>query len=152
MIYSSKKDSWLVVIVSAAILIPILIGIYNLFAPSGNLSMGWGMLLAGAFTGAVVLCSSYPLYYEITPTELKIRCGMLIRQQIPLSAIEEVYKTSNPLSAPAWSLDRLRINYRQKGAGSYTLISPADKEGFLRELVKSGKGLERRGGRVVRAS
>lgn len=152
MIYRSKKDAWLVALVSAAILIPLLIGIYNLLAPAGSPQAGWSSLFVGTSTGAVVLWLTYPLYYEITSSELKIRCGMLIRQQIPLSAIEEVSQTRNPLSAPAWSLDRLRVNYRRDGEEGFVLISPADKTGFMRELTDREVGLEMRSGRIVRAS
>ncbi len=83
---------------------------------------------------------------------LKIRCGMLIRQQIPLTSIAEVSQSRNPLSAPAWSLDRLRVSYRRGREDGLVLISPEDKLGFLRELASSGVGLEMRGERVVRAA
>ena len=149
MVYHSKEDAWLVGLVAAAIIIPLLLGFYHLFAPGGHVQEGWSALLVGATTGAVVLWLTYPLYYEITPAELKIRCGLLIRQRIPLSAIEEVSPTRNPASAPAWSLDRLRVNYRKGGETGAALISPADKEGFLRELAASG-GLELRGDGIVR--
>lgn len=39
--------------------------------------------------------------------------------------------TSNPLASPALSLDRLKIEY---GQGHWIMISPRDREGFLREL------------------
>jgi hypothetical protein len=35
------------------------------------------------------------------------------------------------LTSPAFSLDRLRIEY---GRGRWIMISPRDKDGFLREL------------------
>jgi hypothetical protein len=42
-----------------------------------------------------------------------------------------VVPTRNPLSSPALSLDRLRIEY---GQGRAIMISPADKGPFLRAL------------------
>jgi len=150
MIFYSKKDTWLVGLVLAAALIPLLIGFYNLFVPGGNPQAGWTPLLTGTTTGAVVLWLTYPLYYEVTSAEVKIRCGMLIRQRIPHSKIEEVSPTRNPASAPAWSLDRLQIKYRHGERSSSTLISPLDKEGFLRALASRGPGLEVQGNRVVR--
>lgn len=151
MIYYSKKDAWLVALVIAAILIPLLIGLFHLFAPVGNLWVAGTTLLIGAVMLVLVLLLTYPLYYEITPSALTIRCGILVRQQIPLNSIREVFPTKSPLSAPAWSLDRLRVNYERNGEGGYALISPKDKPSFMQELVSSGTGLEMRGGRVVRA-
>jgi len=152
MVYRSKKNAWLVAVVLASVVIPLLVGLYNLLSPGGNPQAGWTAFLVGVVTGAVVLWLTFPLYYEITPTALKVRCGMLIRQEIPLSAIDEVSPTRSPLSAPAWSLDRLRISYRRGSGEGFTLISPEGEEEFMRELVESGVGLEMRGGRVVRIS
>jgi len=40
-------------------------------------------------------------------------------------------------SAPAPSLDRLQVNYREKDGGiGFTLISPKDKEAFVRDLAQ----------------
>jgi hypothetical protein len=149
MVYSSKKDAWLVAIMAGAIFIPLSIGLYNLFAPGGNRSAAAILLVAGAAVGAAVLSLTYPLHYEITANEVIVRCGVLPRQHIPLSAIKEVFPTHNPLSAPAWSLDRLRINYEGNGEEGFVLISPKDKAGFMRELVSRGTNLAMQGDRVV---
>ncbi|MBA3714003.1 MAG: PH domain-containing protein [Pyrinomonadaceae bacterium] len=148
MIYRSKKDWWLVSLVAAGMLLPFVLAIYNFVG--GNSHEAWHMLFAGAVTTTVVLLLTYPLYYEITPSELKVRCGILVRKQIPLSAIEEVRPTRNPLSAPAWSLDRLHVGYRKGGAESFVLISPEDKATFMRELAESDARLVVQGERVVR--
>jgi PH (Pleckstrin Homology) domain-containing protein len=151
MIYYSKKDAWLVALVSGAIIVPVLIGVYHLFAPGGNIWVAGFTLLIGACTGAIILWLTYPLYYEIASGQLTIRCGRLNRQQIPLNSIEQVSPTKNPFGAPAWSLDRLEISYQRDGKNDVTLISPQDKLAFMRELVDQGSGLEMRGERVVRS-
>jgi hypothetical protein len=74
----------------------------------------------------------------------------LTRQEIPLSSIEEVYQTRNPLSAPAWSLDRLRINYCGDDKSGFALISPKDEIRFMQEIVDNGLGLKMQGDRVIR--
>lgn len=102
--------------------------------------------------GFVILLLTYPLSYEFTPTDLIIRSGVLMRQQIPLSEIKNVSATRNPLGAPAWSLDRLEVNYHRDGEDGSVLISPEDKLSFMRDLVSCGTGLEIRGEGVVRAS
>ena len=152
MVYYSKKDLWLVGLVSGAIAIPILIGAYNLLVPGGHSELGWSSLFIGISTAAVVLWLTYPLYYEITSSVLKIRCGMLIRRQIPLNAITEVSPTKNPASAPAWSLDRLEVKYLRDGESRSELISPAEKSRFLQDLASSDAKLEFSNGRVVRRS
>ena len=152
MVYHSKKDWWLVALVWAGVLLPLAIGIYNLVAPNGNAHAGWTLLFICTLIGALVLFLTYPLYYEITASKLIVRCGVLVRKEIPLSLIVEAHPTRNPLSAPAWSLDRLQIDYTRDGGVSLMLISPEDKLRFLRELAGSGAGLEVRGERVVRIS
>jgi len=69
--------------------------------------------------------------YEISDDELKIRCGPF-RQRIPLQEIKEIKKTRSPLSSPACSLDRMEIKY---GKSKRLMISPADKEGFIKMLT-----------------
>lgn len=149
MIYHSKKDWWLVALVWVAVLLPFAIGVYHLVAESGNAHAGWTALYTGAFTAGMVLLLTYPLYYEIRDSRLIVRCGVLVRKQIPLSSIIEARLTRNPASAPAWSLDRLHIDYRRDGVES-VLISPGDRLQFMRELAGTGTGLEMRGERLVR--
>jgi hypothetical protein len=70
--------------------------------------------------------------YEISDDELKVRCGPF-RQRIPLQEIKEIKKTRSPLSAPACSLDRMEIIYAKS---KRVMISPADKENFIKTIIK----------------
>ena len=99
-------------------------------------------------TALVILLLAYPLYYEITSAELIVRCGVLMNQHIPLESIDEVHSDRNSVSAPAWSLDRLRIDYRRDGHPASILISPADKVLFMQDLMASG--MKMRGDHLVR--
>lgn len=93
---------------------------------------------------------SFSTYYTITATELVVR-PTFIRWRVPLEGIIEVYPTHNPLSSPACSLDRLRINYeRPSGRKTSVMISPKAKEEFLAELAEAA-GLEWEGNRLVRS-
>jgi hypothetical protein len=152
MLYHSKKDWWLVALVWTGILLPLAVGLYNLIAADGNARAGWTLLLICTLTGGLVLLLTYPLYYEITASKLIVRCGVVVRKEIPLLWIVEARPTRNPLSAPAWSLDRLQIDYRRDGGKSSLLISPEDKFRFLQELAGSGAGLEVRDEGVVRTA
>jgi Bacterial PH domain len=81
---------------------------------------------AGVVAAAAVLLTTCPLNYEINATELVARSGFM-RWRVPLGSIQDVSPSRNPASAPAWSLDRLRVEY-SKGAATRTLyVSPEDK-------------------------
>ena len=55
MVHYSKKDWWLVTLVLAATLIPLLIGVYNLLSSNGDRQLGLSLLVIAVTTGAVVL-------------------------------------------------------------------------------------------------
>ena len=103
------------------------------------------MLLMAAFMAWIL----FSVYYTITATDLLVRAAFF-RWRIPLDQIVEVYPTHNPLSSPALSLDRLRVNYkRPSGRTWWVMISPKEKEQFLDDLAKAA-GLEKEGNRLVR--
>jgi hypothetical protein len=130
MTHYSKKDGWIVVVVWLAIIGPMVMGIAFMTVGGPLLAAGMTTLLISTLTGLVVLLLTYPLYYKITSDELVVRCGLLVNQHIPLSAIVLAQPTRNPLTAPAWSLDRLRLAYVIQGREKFTLISPKDKSAF----------------------
>ena len=150
MIHYSKKDSWLVGVVLIAILFPLAAGLFILLSGGPDRGAGYALLLAGIVIGLVVLCLTYPLYYEITSSELIVRCGMLMRRHIALNAIDEMQPDRNPASSPAWSLDRLRIDYRMNGKQVSLMISPKAKVAFMQEIARLDSGLRMRGAGLVR--
>lgn len=135
MIYRSKKDGWLVALAAAVVLLPFAQAVYA-FA-GGNAQTAWPLLFAGLGI-ALILLLTCPVHYELTPSALKVRRGVVFRKQIPLAAIQEVRPTRNPLSAPAWSLDRLHVSYGAGNGESFVLISPEGKSEFMLELVARG--------------
>jgi PH (Pleckstrin Homology) domain-containing protein len=149
MTYNSKKDWWLFGLVWGLTLGLLAVGLFNVLAPFGNPSLGWVLVRAGAGTLLAVLLTTYPLNYEITETELVARSGFM-RWRVPLANIQEVSPTRSAASAPAWSLDRLRVEYLKGGRSRVLLVSPSDKWAFMRDLADAAPGLEVRGDRVVR--
>lgn len=147
--YRSKKDIGLVAPLWAGLLIPFLLGISFLIRPGILQGIGWLLLFIGIVTGAVILALTYPMYYEITPATLLVRSGVL-HVEIPLNDIQQVFPDRTLGSAPAWSLDRLRVDYRKKGLASFVHISPEDKLKFMQDLAEHAEDLEVRDGRVVR--
>lgn len=149
MVHRSKKDLWLFGLVWGAVLAPLAVGLFQMLA--GNAEAGWVLVRIGLITAAAVIFTTYPLNYEIDTGELVARSGVM-RWRVPLSSIQEVRPSRNPASAPAWSLDRLRVEYEKDGATRTLYISPEDKTAFLLDLVDSTPGLELRRDNAVRVS
>ena len=147
MVYRSKKDLWLFGLVWGAVLAPLGVGLFNVLG--GNVEVGWHLIRVGVVIAAAVLFTTYPLNYEIAAGELVARSGIM-RWRVPLASIQEVRPSRNPASAPAWSLDRLRVEYMKGGSTSMLYVSPEDKWAFLLDLVESTQGLELRGDSAVR--
>jgi hypothetical protein len=142
--YRSKVDWWLVPLLAAPpIAAVIMAGVALRSGEPLQLAWGFGALLfvAGLYLGVV-----YPIRYGIDDLHLVIRNG-LMRQRIPLADIVEVRPTRNPLSSPAMSLDRLRIQY---GAGLFksVMISPNERPQFLEHLARTVGLTESDGGLI----
>jgi len=105
-----------------------------LSAPS---STAWAVatFTAGIGTGLplwLLLSTRYTLGYG----QLVVLSGPF-KWRIPVADITSITPTSNPLSSPALSLDRLRIDY---GKGKSLMISPRDKEQFVRDMEEATRG------------
>lgn len=126
--YRSAVDGWLIVLLGLGALVATVSG--SLVVVSGQGPERW---IAGLVTLVGV---GLPLWilrstsYTLTETELIVRSGP-VRRRVAIADIVAITPTRNPLSAPALSLDRLRIDVRR---GGYILISPADRASFLADL------------------
>ena len=69
-------------------------------------------------------------HYTVDGNMLRVVSGPF-RWKVPIDQIRSVQATRNPLSSPALSLDRLRIEY---GKRRRIMVSPADKAGFLKAI------------------
>jgi Bacterial PH domain len=146
--YPSKVDEWLGLLLAVAIVIEI--GIGGLFLVAPPVSRGAGLLIAAGCFGPAGLIAWIVLgtRYEVGDGEVLARSGPF-RFRVPLNGIREVRPTRNPLSSPACSLDRLRIDYEVGGRVRWLLVSPKDKEGFLRALRDGVPGSRIEGDRLV---
>lgn len=147
--YRSKKDTWLVALFGGIILLVFALGILYLFLPGIPRGTAWLVLFIGVVVGAVFLALMTTTYYEITPAALVVH-SIGLHREIPLGAIQQVFPTHNPLSAPALSLDRLQVDYSRGSWARSVLISPEDKLSFMQDLAANAEDLEVRDGRVVR--
>jgi hypothetical protein len=147
-VHYAKVDRWITAVLGVVTLGEFVAGTAVLVAglwtgnpgPAASLGISSVLFGAGAFFG-LMLWGCHNIRYELTPSDLIVRAGPF-RTTLPLDTIVEVFPTNNPLSAPAPSLDRLQIDYRQEtGAKSFALISPKDKEGFVRDLASAAPRL-----------
>lgn len=137
--YRSKVDAWLVALVLGAAALPVAIGVWLLIQGASRgvfLLIVWG----GVMT-TLMIALGFPLRYILRPDRLHIRCGWL-EWDVPLATLRRVAPSRNPLSGPAWSLQRVRLDSKD---GSFILVSPDDQESFITEIAGRCPHLERRG-------
>lgn len=143
-VYPSKRDTWLMAIVGLGALVA-LIGIVTVWMTPEALPMRVAYTLVMGLVFGFVAWIFVATHYTLDKEVLMVRSGP-ISWRIPLADIERVKPSRNPLSSPALSMDRLEIRYGKRSV----LISPADREGFLQDLLgkcphlrRQGEGLER---------
>ncbi|WP_170875272.1 PH domain-containing protein [Virgibacillus pantothenticus] len=124
MVFPSKKDRWITVLLWGIAIIGLLIPIRT-----GNLL---SVLLILPLIG-LLLWFWFRTDYRIIGEKLKIRYGP-VRQTINIKEIQVIFKAKKtPLAAaPALSLDRIVLHC---GKFNVTSISPQDKQQFLQALV-----------------
>ena len=126
--YRSAVDRWLLVVLGAAMLVAGVscgLAIFVGDAPALVIAGAAGALGIGLPAWVLTTTS-----YTLTSERLDVRSGPF-RWRIPIAGIVDVAPTRNPLSAPALSLNRLRITTFGRPD---LMISPADRHGFLDDL------------------
>ena len=147
-IFTSKRDAWIVAIIWAGALVSATGGVAQL---SSEAPLAWRLSLLTLLMSAAafMLWLTYNIDYTLSNDELRIRCGPF-RYRVPLAEIDLVQPSHNPLSSPAASLDRLLIKWH--GGRKRILISPARQVDFLRELDRRCPQLTLEGDRLVKDS
>lgn len=129
--YKSKIDAWLVIVLAGAAAVSLYGGVEAVLADAES---GWWVLAMCLGLGvALPLWLILGTGYRLESGRLQVRSGPF-RWNIPVREITGVTPTRNPLSSPALSLDRLRIDY---GRGKFVMISPRDRERFLHEIEEA---------------
>jgi len=105
--------------------------------------VGW-MALLGVVTLYVVVV--WPVAYELTDDAIVVRFGLL-RWRIAYRSLRGVKPTRNIVASPALSLDRLAID---TGGSLAPMISPADRNDFLTDLVARAPHLVRDDDRLIK--
>lgn len=126
--FPSKKDSWLGIIIWGSFVFGLAMSI---------LAQTWWLALILVAFWAFVAWVWFTTGYTIDDGKLQIRSGPF-SQTVAIDDITSVKPTRNPLASLALSIDRLEVRY---GRGS-TLISPLDKDGFIKALQAENSAVE----------
>lgn len=124
-IYKSKIDWWLVLLILGIFIYPIIDGI-----------------LSKEYLVSIIFSVVLITFYFLSKTiQYKIDNENLViwKTKISIQSIRKIYKTRNPLSSPAMSLDRIAIVYNKFDE---VLISPKEREEFIAELLKINPNIE----------
>ncbi len=143
--YPSKVDWWLALLLVLMALWGVWNLIYGIIKLGEAPSMAWIMIGTGVFIGLMFGLMIWPIHYTLNSKELVIRFG-IFKMRLKLETITGVVLSSNPLSAPAFSLARLKISH--SGWMKMALISPPDREAFMEDLASRCAHLEYEGGEV----
>jgi len=126
--FKSKIDRWLLYLLIAVMVFEVVvmsIAATQAKQPGEAIAMIVAALAIVALLGSMLVGT----HYTVDGDTLRVACGPF-RWKVPIAAIESVEATRNPLSSPALSLERLRIQYGKRRI----MISPADKAGFLKAI------------------
>ena len=133
-VYRSKIDVWLIVVLAVAIVVSLLAALTVLSVRS---PAAWSVAAFTAIIGAgLPLWLLLSTHYTLGHGQLVVRSGPF-KWRIPVAEITSITPTSNLLSSPALSLDRLRIDY---GVGKSVMISPRNKEKFVKDIEAARGG------------
>ena len=119
MVFKSKIDWWLIIVVFVVFCYPMIEGI---------LSKDYTMFLVSFGILSLVFLLFKTIKYKIDGENLIIWWN-----KIDIKSIKRIYATNNPLSSPALSLDRIAVVYNKFDE---ILISPKEREIFIQELLK----------------
>ncbi|HYC59152.1 MAG TPA: PH domain-containing protein [Thermoanaerobaculia bacterium] len=135
LIFRSRYDLWLKIIF--AITNVMLLGALIVLLIDGTLGSVLVALFNAAILGGVIWMQAATYYRIDDDGTLFVRCGPL-HWTIPIASISNMTLTDDPTSGPALSLQRVRVEFTKNGEKDEILLSPEDREGFIREVQARG--------------
>lgn len=99
----------------------------------------WPGIAIVSFCLLVVIHLLTTTYYQVLDNQLRIRSGLFFDKMLDITAIKRIEATRTLISAPATSLDRLELLYNRYDS---VIVSPADKEGFINDLLTRKPDIE----------
>ena len=134
MIYYSKVSYTLLIVVFIVFFGPL---IPNYIDEGFNSNM-FLMTLALIILFGFVLHMFLNTTYKIEKGKLYIKCGFFNYNPVNIGEMKKVSKSSNIISSPAASFDRIEIRY---GKFEELIISPKHKTKFVEDLQKINPGI-----------
>ena len=129
-VFTSKIDFWLVLVLWGSSLLVIAIPFWQWKrSEDGSLAQSILLVIIVLPFIALMLMPFFGTKYTLTDSQLLVNNGFST-QRIELADITYVTPSRSAISAPALSLDRLKITYKNKKV----LISPKDKPLFYLEI------------------
>ena len=134
-VYKSKIGYEIIIFIAAH---PLFLTGYHVF---NNEDIKEVLTLNGVFLLVLFffLYLSYKTKYTIVENTLKVQCGFIYKKEFDINAMKSIAKSRDITSAPAPSLDRIKIRYNKFDT---LLLSPKDKIGFAKELVSVNSSIE----------
>ena len=126
--YSSKVSYGLLTVVFIVFFSPLIL---NLIKSGINLNLTLISLFLIIIFG-LITHMFLKTEYTIEENKLKIKCGFFTYKPIEINEIKEITKSSNIISSPAPSFDRIEIKYRKF---EEIIISPKNKFEFAKYLT-----------------
>lgn len=96
---------------------------------------GLGFVLSPVALLGLLALIAFPITYELAGDKLITRSGVLTFE-VPYDKIKKVGPGMWYVAAPAWGMDRIRIDYDDGGDETFIQVSPSDRQSFLAELAK----------------
>ena len=127
--FASKVDGWLIPLFVIAIA-GMLFAFVAVITGDTPLWLQIVVSFVSVFFCALLFAVLKSTFYVVKDGELRIYSGPF-RWTIAVADIGEITPTRNPLSSPALSLDRLKVTYKGR---RYVLVSPEDKDGFIKAI------------------
>jgi hypothetical protein len=132
MYFPSKKDLWLTIIIWGAIFL-------SLFVPLNDTDSYFSVWRVLLFVVTIPLLWFWlRTGYLIKDSKLQVIFGPF-RKTVLIGDMKKISKSSNPLAAPALSVERLKIDY---GNYDVILISPKNEQEFIKLLIKANANIE----------
>lgn len=145
-VYPTKIDWWLYPL----LVVPLVSGGLSIVLghDQTTILVGWGALAAYAL---LMLTLGWPIRYTVSADELEIQFG-LVHRHIRWAQLISMELSQNPLSSPAFSLDRIAVRYKNAGGRDRSiLISPVDREAFMGDCARASGHHRVDGGRLQRS-
>ena len=134
--FKSKIDFFFYVL---TIVITVGTGVFFFGYFNGNSLLLYAGILFAAFDLLFLIPTVFNTYYLIKDNTLFVKSCAFVSREIPIKDIISVEETKDPSSAPAISMNRLKIEYKQDEYQIVLIISPKEKQKFIDELKKKMK-------------